>query len=90
MLSCFTCVRFSATLWTVACQAPLSMGFSREENWSRVPCPPPGDLAHPGTEAVSPDFFFLTISHVLMEENEKSNNTTLLVMIESIKSLKCK
>ena len=30
------------TLWTVACQAPLSMGFSRQAYWSRLPCPPPG------------------------------------------------
>ena len=38
----------SATLWTVACQTPLSMGFSRQENWSGWPCPPPGDLPDPG------------------------------------------
>ena len=37
----------SATPWTVACQAPLSMGFSQQENWSRLPCSPPGDLPHP-------------------------------------------
>ena len=30
--------------WTVACQAPLSMGFSRQEHWRGLPCPPPGDL----------------------------------------------
>ena len=34
----------SAILWMVACQAPLSMGFSRQESWSGLPCPPPGDL----------------------------------------------
>ena len=33
-----------ATLWTVACHTPLSMGFSRQEYWSRLPCSPPGDL----------------------------------------------
>ena len=38
----------SATLWAVACQAPLSMGFSREEYWSGLPCLPPGHLPHPG------------------------------------------
>ena len=43
----------SATLWTVACQAPLSMGFSRQEYWSGLPCPPPGDLPNPGIEPVS-------------------------------------
>ena len=35
---------------TVACQAPLSMGFSRQEYWSGLPCPPPGDLPNPGIE----------------------------------------
>ena len=43
-----------ATLWTVAGQAPLSMGFSRQEYWSGLPCPPPGDLPSPGTEPRSP------------------------------------
>ena len=41
------------TLWTVAFQAPLSMGFSRQECWSGFPCPPPGDLPDPGMEPVS-------------------------------------
>ena len=39
-----------ATPWTIAHQAPLSIGFSRQEYWSRLPCPPPGDLPDPGTE----------------------------------------
>ena len=43
-----------ATPWTVVCQAPLSMGFSRQEYWSRLPFPPPGDLPDPGIEPVSP------------------------------------
>ena len=43
-----------ATLWTVACQGPLSMGFSRQECCSGLPCPPPGDLPDPGIEPVSP------------------------------------
>ena len=42
------------TPWTVSCQVPLSMGFSRQENWSGLPCPPPGDLPNPGMEARSP------------------------------------
>ena len=41
-------VRLSATPWTVAHQAPLSTGFSRQEYWSGLPCPPPGDLPDPG------------------------------------------
>ena len=54
-------------LWTVT-QAPLSMGFFREEYWSGLPCPPPGDLSDPGMEAeslMSPilaDVFFTAIA----------------------------
>ena len=43
-------VRLFATPWTAARQAPLSMGFSRQESWSGLPCPPPGDLPNPGIE----------------------------------------
>ena len=43
----------SATLWTVAHLAPPSMGFSRQEYWSGLPCPPPGDLPNPGIEPAS-------------------------------------
>ena len=49
-----SCVQLFATPWTVAFQAPLSMGFSRQECWSRVLCPPPGDLLDPGIEPGSP------------------------------------
>ena len=48
------CVRLFVTLWTVAHRAPLSVEFSRQECWSRLPCPSPGDLPNPGTEPVSP------------------------------------
>ena len=41
-----------ATPWTVAHQAPLSMGFSRQEFWSGLPCPPPGDLPNPRIEPI--------------------------------------
>ena len=41
ILTCFSHVRLFVTLWTVAHQAPLSMGFSRQECWSGLPCPPP-------------------------------------------------
>ena len=53
MLSRFSPVRLCATLWTVACQVPLSMGFSRQEYWSRLPCSPPGDLPDPGIKLMS-------------------------------------
>ena len=42
-----------ATLWMVVCQASLSTGFSRQEYWSGMPFPPPGDFADPGTETAS-------------------------------------
>ena len=45
-----SCARLFATPWTVACQAPLSMGFSRQESWSGLPFPSPGDLPDPGIE----------------------------------------
>ena len=54
VLSHFSRVRLFATPWTVARQAPLSMGFSRPEYWSGLPCPPPGDLPDSGMEPVSP------------------------------------
>ena len=55
MLVCtLSCVQFFATPWTVAHQAPLSKGFSRQEYWSGLPCSPPGDLPNPGIEPRSP------------------------------------
>ena len=53
MLSCFSCVRFFAILWTIAHQTPLSMGFPWQEYWCLLPCSPPGDLLDPGIEPVS-------------------------------------
>ena len=53
MHSRFSHVQHFVTPWTGACQAPLSMGFSRQEYWSGLPCPPPGDLPNPGIEPPS-------------------------------------
>ena len=49
----FTCVWLFATLWTLAHQAPLSKGFSRQEYWSGLPCPPLKHLPNPGIKPVS-------------------------------------
>ena len=49
-----SCVQFFATPWTIACQAPLSMIFLREEYWSGLPFPSPGDVPDPRIEPVSP------------------------------------
>ena len=53
-------VRLFAMLWVVAFQAPISMGFSRQENWSGFPFSPPGDLPDPEVEATSLVFPALT------------------------------
>ena len=53
MLSCFRCAWLFATLWTVACQALLPLGFSRQEYWSELPSPPLEDLPDPGIEPLS-------------------------------------
>ena len=45
---CFSRVQLFAVPWTIAHQAPLSLGFSRQEHWSRLLCPPPGDLQDQG------------------------------------------
>ena len=54
MLSHSSYVQLFATLWTVALQAPLYMGFSRPEYWSGLQCPPPHGLPNPGIEFMSP------------------------------------
>ena len=53
LLSHFSHVWLCATLWTVAHQAPLPMGFSRQEYWNGLPRPPPADLPYPGIEPTS-------------------------------------
>ena len=53
MLNRFSCVWLFLTIWTVTRQS-LSMGFSRQEYWSRLPFPPPGYLPNPGIEPMSP------------------------------------
>ena len=50
VLSLFSHAQLFETQWTVACQAPLSMGFSRQEYWSGLPCPSSGDLPKMGIE----------------------------------------
>ena len=56
MLSRFCHIPLFVTSWTVAHQDPLSMGISRQEYWSGLPCPPPGDLPSPGIEPGSLTF----------------------------------
>ena len=53
LLCRFSRVQLFATPWTVAHQAPLSVGFPRQEYWKGLPCPPPGDLPNPGIKPAS-------------------------------------
>ena len=65
-------VQLFATLWTLACQAPLSVGFSRQEYWSRLPYLPLGDLPNAGIEPRSPT---LQADSLPAEPPEKPENT---------------
>ena len=73
-LSCFSRVQLFAILWTVARQAPLSMGFCRQEYWSGLPCPSPGDLPDPGIETRSPA---LQADSLLFGQSGKPNIETV-------------
>ena len=72
------------TLWTVTCQAPLSMAFSRQEPWSGLPCPPPGDLPGPGVEPGSPmsptlaGFFSTSVTRKAHWNGDIEAKTTML------------
>ena len=64
VLNGFGHVSLYATPWTVAHQTPLSMGFSRQESWSGLPCHPLGDLPNPGTEPVSYIYLHWRVSYL--------------------------
>ena len=66
-----TPVRLFATPWTIAHQVPLPLGFPKQEYWSGLPFPPPGNLPHPGIEPASPA---LTGGFVTIEPSTKSLN----------------
>ena len=67
-----------ATPWTIACQAPLSVGLSRQEYWSGLPCSPPGDLLDPGVEPVSPASPALQVNSLTTEPLEKPKSGSQL------------
>ena len=59
----------------VACQAPLSMGFSKQEYWSGLPCPPPGGLPNPGIETASPATPALQAGSLLLSHQRRPITT---------------
>ena len=82
-------VRLSAIPWTVACQVPLSMGFPRQEYWSGLPFPSPGDVPNPGTEPASP---VLQVDSSLSEPPEKPNlflSVSNSLFIQKVSMTKC-
>ena len=70
MLSRFSHVQLFATPCTVARQAPLSMGVTRQEDWSGLPCPPPEDLPDSGMESVHPAASGLQVDSLLLSHWE--------------------
>ena len=83
MLSCFSHVRLFAPQGNRAPQAPLSIGFSRKEYWSVLPCPPPGDLPNPGIKPTSLKSPALAVGFFTPSVNlEAGINSKLLVSYE--------
>ena len=86
VLTCFSHVWLYVALWNVIYQALLSIGFSREEYWTGLPCPSPRDLSHPGTEPMhltSPALegrFFIPGSWKKQESSRKTSISALLTM----------
>ena len=76
VLSCLHRVWLFATPWTVACQVPLFIGFSRQEYWSGLPCAPPGDLPNPGIKPASP------VSPALQVEFFPLSHQGIIIIIE--------
>ena len=91
MLSHFSHVQLFATLWIIACQASLPMGFSRQEYWSRLPVPPPGNLPDPRIEpssitspALAVRFFNTTFSFSLFPQDPPNNVSILFIFLSSV------
>ena len=81
-------VRLFVTTWTVAHQALLSMGFSRHEYWSGLPCPPPGELPIPGIDPRSPTLQMdsLQSEPLIMIDGKQTNKVILTSVLHQNKS----
>ena len=76
MLSYFSRVQFFACLWAIAHQTPLSVGFFRQEYWSRLPYPSPGYLPNPGIKPMSPAAPELWVDFFLTAEPQEKPHGT--------------
>ena len=79
-----SCVQLSATLWTASYQAPLSMGFFRQEYWSELPFPSPEDLPDPGIKPTSPVAPALQADSISTEPPGKPSLMTRQMQIKTI------
>ena len=89
VLSCFSPVWVFATLWTEGCQAPLSMGFSRQEYWSGLPFPPPGDLPDSGIDQRIKPYISCIGRRVLYEHSKIKTGTLQILANKHIINEKC-
>ena len=98
LLNCFSPVQLFVPLWIVAHQDPLSMGFSRQEYWTRLPCLPPGGIPDPGIKPTSPvapalqtDFYCWATGKPMINLgsiwNLKSRDITLLTNVWIVKAM---
>ena len=83
VLSYISHVQLFVTLLTVGHQAPLPMGFSRQEYWSGLPCPPPGDCPNPGTEPLSPVAPTLWVDSLLLNSLGSPSFSLVIYFIHS-------
>ena len=90
VLSGFSCIGLFATLWTIASQAPLSMGFPRQEYWCGLPYPSPGNLPDPGIEPeslTSPElgsrFFTSSVTREALLKQETGNHPKVAIVASS-------
>ena len=83
--SCLTFV----TPWTVARQVPLPMGFSRQEYWSGLPFPSPGDLTNPGIKPRSPAFQANSLLTVLRRHNWRGGWGTMQGLMDTLFWAEC-
>ena len=71
-----SCLTLCMTIWSIVCQATLSMGFSRQEYWNGFPCLSPRDLPHPGIEPRSPALQADSLLVVTSEKKDGRRNKT--------------
>ena len=86
VLSCFSCVQLFVTLWTIVHQAPLSLGFPRQEYQSGLPFLPPGDLPHSGIKPASLHSPALQVDTLLLSHQESIFIYTSVIVNKTVQN----